>query len=222
MTLWVRLGSMPAEPELVFCAQHGHAIAGTTLMVPARTLGHLTAVVGMMATGPGCRSARERSDARRSDSSTSTWTTANCTPPSSMSCALRPRQASTNDGTGQRGHIEHAAPPRHPLQGPGDRRVGQLGHDTDIGTNLPDPQSGFEGVDLLHLGTDHGQGVGQTGLKQGVAHVRAPLQVRDTPVLQEAGEPAVGESSITMTGVPLRWSCSTMRSPTPWSPHTIT
>ena len=127
-----------------------------------------------------------------SESGTSTWTTAKRTPPSSMSWALRCRQASTNDGRGQGGHVEDGAPPRHPFQGPGHGRVGQLDHDAGVGAQLPDAQGGLQGVYLVDLDADHGQGPGQAGLEQGVAEVGAATDVGDAPVLEDPGEARVG------------------------------
>ena len=127
-----------------------------------------------------------------SDSPTSNWTTANCTPPSSMLCELRRRHASTKDGSGERGDIEDAALPRHPLEGSGDGGVRQLGHDADVGAELADAQGGLQGMNLLDPGADHGHGVGQSRLDEGVTAVGVLLQVRHAPVRQHPGEACVG------------------------------
>jgi hypothetical protein len=83
-------------------------------------------------------------------------------------------------------------PTRDPLEGAGDRRVGQLGHEPDVGTELADPQRRLQRMDLLGLGADHRGGGGQPSLDERVTQIRRPLQVRHAPVLEDAGEPKVG------------------------------
>ena len=127
-----------------------------------------------------------------SDSTTSTWTTANCTPPNSMSCALRPRHASTNARAGQSRHVQHAAPSRHPFQGPGDCGLA-IWVTIRTSGRISRMRRAVSSVCIsLDLGTDHGQGAREAGLQKSVAHVRGAAEVRDTPILQQAGKPAVG------------------------------
>ena len=157
----------------------------------------------MMATGARLPKWPRKVAWAASDSGTSTWTTANCTPPNSISCALRPQAGLDEGRAGEGGHIEHAAASRDPLQGPGNRGVGQLGHNPDVWTNLPDPQRGLQRVNLFDLGADHGQGVLYPRLQQRVAHVGAAAEMRDAPVPPRSRANRLSaESSTTRTGVP--------------------
>jgi hypothetical protein len=94
--------------------------------------------------------------------------------------------------SGQCGNIKHAALVRHPRECSSHGRVRQLGDDADVGADLSYAQSCFQSAYLRDLGADDGNRVRQSGLQQGVTQIGASSQMRHTPVLENAAEPAVG------------------------------
>ncbi len=179
-----------AELELVFGAQHRHAVARDHLMVPARALRHFGAV--------------GRHDGHRSQ-------VPEMAPESRVGghlvlahlhldhCEVHAgelyavfgaAQACLDEGrAGQGGDIEHAPLARDALEGTADGRVRHLGDDPHVGPDLPDAQCGLERVYLLHLGVDHRHGMLQARIHERVtAEIRTASQMGDTPVLENAGE----------------------------------
>ena len=111
--------------------------------------------------------------------------------PRQLNGVRRPAQAGLDEGgRGQRRDVEHAAGTRHPFQGPGHRRVGQLDHEGQVRADLPDAQCRLERVDLVDLHADHGGGPRQTRLFESFAPVGVSPDVGDPPVVE--GPPAAG------------------------------
>jgi len=123
---------------------------------------------------------------------------------------------------GEAGDVEHAAGPRDPLERPADRRVGHLDHDAHIGTQLAHPKGRLEGQDLVGGGTDDRGGTVEAGFAQPVAEVGAARDVLDAPSLDHPGQAEVGVVVDDHDRHALERSASTVRSPTPPRPQTMT
>ena len=221
-TRWVRLGSMPPS-------RSSSSVPSTATRSPATTLwsrpGHWAISLpspGMMATGARLPKCPRKVACAASDSTTSTCTTANCTPPSSMSCALRPRQASTNDGPAR---VATSSTLPRPDTRSRARATEGLASWVTMRT------SGR--ISLIRRAVSSAW-ISFTSAQTTARACSNPASKRASPIYAvrwRCGTPQSSsrranrlsaESSTTRTGVPLRWSCSTMRSPTPWSPQTIT
>ncbi len=107
----------------------------------------------------------------------------------------RPEQAGLDERRrSQRRHVEHAARPRHPLERPGHRGVGQLHHQGQVGADLLDPERRLQRVDLVDLDTDDRGGPRQARFVEPFAPVGVPPDMGDAPVVE--GPPAAGISVV--------------------------
>ena len=133
-------------------------------------------------------------------------------------------QAGLDDGRGgQGGHVEHGARPGDLGHRRAHGGVGQLDHHPDLGAQLADQEGGLQGLDLGALGADHRPGRRQPGLLQDARRAAGCPRCRGCPSASTTRtRRGSGSSSTTTTPTPAWWSCSTIRRPTPWRPHTMT
>ena len=212
-----------AQAELVLGAQHGHAVAGHHLVVPTGALGHFAAVPGH--DGHRGQVAEVPAEGRHAPPPTRSR------PPGPPRTAPRPARCRARCGpgrpprtTGRPGWPRPArCPAPTPAPGPGPPR----GWPAGSRCGRRDESRGCGGRSRAR---------GSPSPRRRPRPGRAPMPAsnRASPMYalrRRCGTPQSSsrranrlsaESSTTRTGVPLRWSCSTMRSPTPWSPHTIT
>ena len=148
-----------AQPELVLRPQHGDTIAGDHLVVPARALGHLAAVPGHDGHGRQVAEVAAEGRMRRLRFDHVHLDHGELHPAQLDVMRVASEAGLYERRAGQGSHVQHASPPRHSFQGPGHRRVGQLGHNADVGSNLADAQRRFERMNLSDFGADHGQGM---------------------------------------------------------------
>lgn len=190
---WGHLARVDATQfQFLLCPEHGDSVTRDDLMVPAGTLGHLSTIarhdrhwsqVAEVSTksGLGCFGIGHlHLDDRESHTAQFDIV------------GIAPQTGFYERRTSQRGDVEHAAPSRYSFERPGDRRIRQLDHHSDIGTNLPDAECGLQGVYFLGFDADHRECLDQTCFKEGISQVGVSMNVRDSPFLQYPGESGVG------------------------------
>ena len=205
--------------QLLGGAEHGDPVADVDLVVPARA-GHRGRPVGRHHGdgGQGPEQGPEGGEAGHLHLG------GHELGPAELDLVGVAAQAGLDDGRGgQGGHVEHGAGPGDVADGRADGGVGQLDHHPDVRPPLADQQGGLQG-----LRPRSARRRPRPGPAARPARSRKP-PIRGLPTMKGISQASTirtrrgsGSSSTTTTWTPAWWSCSTMRRPTPWRPHTMT
>jgi hypothetical protein len=102
-------------------------------------------------------------------------------------------QAGLDEGRGgQSGHVEHVSHPDDVAQGPAHRRVGDLRHHPEVGSQVVGHQGTFQGPEVVPVDADDRHRLHHPGSGQHLGQPRRPPHEPHAPVVEQAEQPVVG------------------------------